>query len=568
MTSISKPIKLSEIDIDNYSFKVSDLQQNKIVNLLFKKQLSKNNKKQFNRLIEIVKIIHSYKLTKENLTPIKLKNLLEELGPTFVKIGQILSKRTELLPKNYCKELESLCVESKPLDYTIIKEVIENELGDSIDNIFSSFDQTSIGSASIAQAHKAVLKNGQSVVIKVQRPNIKNLMEQDILLLNSVLKITKLINIFDNIDLISLVNDIWKTTQQELNFFVEAINTIKFKQFSNKYNNIDCPTIYEEYTTQKVLTMEYIDANTIDNLPNTIDKKELGNAIAQNYINQVLTNNFFHADPHQGNLFIKVNNDQYTVVWIDFGLVYYISNQEQLALKKMITAITKRDIEMMMQSILTLTTIVKNGQVNYSKLYTDIDYLLDKYSTINLKDIQINIMLNDILSTIRANNLQVTSMLSMLTRGLITIEGVITSLTNELNLMEILRQYVIKDSLTFETLQQLSNELTQTTLTSIKKGLEIPALSNSLLQMMLKGQTKINLQLEDSYNYINEFKKSSNNLYLTLIICALIIGASIVYIVQVEPMIGNIPIISIIGYVIAIILSIILFIKQVIRKYK
>ena len=245
-----------------------------------------------------------------------------------------MSERAEMLPKEYCLELSKLCSESKPLEFDVVKNIVERELDGSIYELFNSFDMKPLGPASIGQVHKAVLKDGRKVVIKVQRPNIDVVMRQDIMLFKTIIKPIKFAPSVGTIDLNEVLEDLWKITQQELNFFVEAINTIKFKEVSDKYEGISCPEIVRKYITQKVLTMEFIDGFSIDNELKLeeyeINRKKITKKLANNFISQVLKEEFFHADPHKGNIMIRMTEKENSkgeikkvpeIVWIDFGMI-------------------------------------------------------------------------------------------------------------------------------------------------------------------------------------------------------------------------------------------------------
>ena len=570
LLSASTPIKLSDIDVDTYEYKIYGLDDDKFyIRFLTKEKIpGATNKEKRQRAFKIMKVIKKHKLVKDRLTPTKLRELLEDLGPTFVKMGQILSKRTELLPKAYCKELEKLCSESNELDYVVIESIIEHELGKSINDIFKSFDKKPLGSASIGQVHKAVLKNNQKVVVKIQRPNIDVIMRQDIMLFKSVLKLVKFAPGMGGVDLYKLLDDLWRITQQELNFLIEATNTIKFRRAMEHYKNVTCPIIYEEYTTQKIMTMEYIDGFSISDISlyDNIDKEKLGNDLAQNFISQVLKEEFFHADPHQGNILIRMKDDTPEIVWIDFGMVHKIPKNEQTALMQAITAITQRDTNSLIYALMSLTTTKE--EVNYAKLYTDVDYLVVKYGSIDLKEINIGIMLSDILSAVNANKLQLSSTISILARGLVTIEGVLSNLTDDLNLMTILKKFILNDLIHSNKIKQIVEENIQNTITSLSKGIELPALSNDMLRTILKGQAKINLNIDNTDTIVNEFKHSLSGLFLALLICSLIIGSSIICAAKIKPLVFDVSLFSIIGTLLAIILSLILLIKQVFRRIK
>ena len=572
LLSTSTPIKLSDIDIETYEYKVYGLDDgNKLINKIF---LTKEDvpgatlKEKRQRVWKIMKVVRKHKLTSEGLTPTKLRLLLEDLGPTFVKLGQIMSKRNELLPKAYCKELEKLCSESNVLAYEVISSIIAHELGKPIDEVFSSFDTKPIGSASIGQVHKATLKNGKKVVVKIQRPNIDTIMRQDIMLFRTILKPLKLAPGLGGVDLYKLLDDLWKITQQELNFFVEATNTIKFRNTMAHYKGVTCPKVFDEYTTQKVLTLEFIDGFSISDAVDKpeIDKKDLGNRLAQNFISQVLNEEFFHADPHQGNIFIRMKDDKPEIVWLDFGMVHHVPRSEQTALKKAISAITQRDTNAMIFALMNLTT--SNKPVDQAKLYTDVDYLITKYSSINLKEINVGVMLSDILSAVSSNGLQLSSTINILARGLVTLEGVLAGLTDELNLMGIFRDFIIKDMFESDKISQIVGENIQNAVTSFQKGLELPALTNDIMRSVLRGQTKINLNIDNADSIVKEFKHSLSGLFLSLVICSLIIGSSILCAARIEPLVFGISVYGIVGSIIAFVLSVILFAKQMLRKIK
>lgn len=552
--------RLSDIDINSYKFEAYSLNSNNLINkILFKKDIpSASINEKLSRLFQITKTVYKHKIGKEPLTSIKFRQLLEDLGPTFIKIGQILSKRTDLLPISYCKELEKLCSSVTVIDFNIIKQIIKEELG-SLD-IFENIEVIPVGSASIAQVHKATLKNGEKVIIKVQRPMVYDTMRQDIMLFNSVIKPLKIITTIDGVDLYSLLNDLWLITQQELNFFNEAINTIKFGEVIKKYDGIICPKIYKEYTTSKIITMEYI--NGINILDSDVNKKELGNKLAQNFIYQALDEQFFHADPHQGNILIKYKENGYNIVWIDFGMVYSLNKSIQSSLKQMILAVVQKDINLLISNLLMVVTIER--EIDYSRLYIDLDYLLLKYASINLEDIDISMMFDDTIRVIRENGLKLNSNVNILIRALISLEGLLQTLDNKLNIMDVLKDYIINNIYNKEYIKQIIKDNEQTALKSIQKGIELPALYNDLLSHVLRGQLKFNVYGTESQ--INRLKRTCNLLFICLTLCAIMLSTSIILAFKVEPLVFGMPVFGIIGIIGIIILSLILFIRLLKNK--
>ena len=265
------------------------------------------------RAAEMVAIFAKHNFYANGFTPRELRTTLEDLGPTYVKIGQIMSSRVDLLPQSYCRELEKLRENVKPLDPAVAKAVIEQEAGRKIDEIYAEFRDEPLGSASIGQAHYGVLKDGTRVVTKVQRPLIADMMRKDFLLLN---KLADLVNIVEEdsegqvIDFKSVISELEKVTKDELDFRVEAANTRLFKEKClDDESRISCPAVIDELTTERIFTMTYIDgcsiANTDKLAAEGVDPEELGRVIVDNYLHQVLDVGTFHADPHQGNILVS-----------------------------------------------------------------------------------------------------------------------------------------------------------------------------------------------------------------------------------------------------------------------
>ena len=218
------------------------------------------------RLEEIAGVIRKHNLVKNGLTPESLRHVLEDLGPTFIKIGQIMSSRTDVLPREYCEELEKLRADVKPLEIDVIKKEIENELGRPVSELFQSIDEKPLGSASIAQVHAAILPDGQKVVIKVQRPYVADMMMKDFALLTKAAKMAKISPVNQTVDFDMVVQELKQVSINELDFRIEAETTMEFEDNMKDIKYVTCPQIIPEYTTQRVMTMSFIDGFSIGNL--------------------------------------------------------------------------------------------------------------------------------------------------------------------------------------------------------------------------------------------------------------------------------------------------------------
>ena len=254
--------------------------------------------------------------------PRKLRMAMDELGGTFVKLGQLLSLRPDLIPDEYCKEFEHLQDDVTPVSYEIIKNVIETQLKSKLTQIFSYFDKESIASASIGQVHKARLLNGTRVVVKVQRPNIKEIMDADIDLLYHLADLAQYkISGLEKYNPKELIDEFKRYTLEELDYLKEGRNIDKFYKNFNGYEKLRVPKVYWDFTTNKVLMMSYIDGIPIDDKQGFkdwgCDEKILSNNLADVFLKQVFEFGFFHADPHPANVFILPNNK---IALLDYGI--------------------------------------------------------------------------------------------------------------------------------------------------------------------------------------------------------------------------------------------------------
>ena len=281
------------------------------------------------RLREMVLVLRKHNVLTSDMTPEKLRLILEDLGPTFVKLGQILSLKPGFLPADYAIELTKLQTQAKPLDFSIIKDCLEKEYNKKIEDVFLDIDDHALGSASIAQVHKATLKTGEKIVIKVQRPGIYEVMAKDIVLLKRAVSII--------LDFNAILDEMWNITKQEMDFMMEAEHIDEFKRLNSEDIFVDCPTVKHELTTARVLVMEYIDGHRIDEISKLkaqgYNVEELGIHLGKNYVKQIIEDGYFHADPHPGNIWIKNGK----IIWLDLGMMGRLSSKERDALKKLFT---------------------------------------------------------------------------------------------------------------------------------------------------------------------------------------------------------------------------------------
>ena len=518
---------------------------------LLDKTIKETKKRSKTRLAEMIGIFSAHNFYSNGLTPHELRTTLEDLGPTYVKIGQIMSSRPDLLPESYCKELEKLRQNVKPLDPEIAKAVIEDEIGKPINEIYSEFRDKPLGSASIGQAHYAVLKDGTKVVTKVQRPLIGDMMRKDFVLLKKLAKLVNVVSSKDSedqvIDLVSVINELEKVTEEELDFRVEASNTKFFKENCIEDENvITCPTVIDELTTSKIFTMTYVDGCSLGHKDELIAQgcnlNEIGTAIVNNFVHQILDVGTFHADPHQGNIMVS-NKKPY---WIDFGMVGRISKKEIDLIQSMVLSVITSDTDQLITVIMSMGAT--SPKTNPNKLATDVEIFLSKTSgSESLADMDMSAMLSEVMDLAARHHIKLPGSYTLLARAVLAIEGVIEQLCPELNLLKLISDKLmtrIKNNIDFrETLLGAGKGALATS----KKAIQIPNLAADSLSNLNKGRLKINTELTGMEEPLAAGRGIVKNVVLAFMSCILFLSGSILAGVNIEPKTTNgMPYISII----------------------
>ena len=495
---------------------------------LLKDDLEEHRKQDKTRGAEMLSIFAAHNYYANGFTPVELRTTLEDLGPTYVKIGQIMSSRVDLLPENYCKELEKLRQNVKPLSAEVARAVIEEETGKKIDEIYSEFRDEPLGSASIGQAHYGVLKDGTKVVTKVQRPLIADMMRKDYVLLK---KLAELVNVVVDdedsmsIDLVSVIEELEKVSEEELDFRVEANNTKYFKENCvEDEKKITCPTVIDELTTERIFTMTFVDGYTVSHKDRLIkdgyDPLVIGKAIAENYTHQVLDVGYFHADPHQGNIMISAGKPY----WIDFGMVGRIGNKEMNTIQKMVLSLVTGDKESLVNAIASMGGFT--SKTNRDKLTEDAQLLIDRFSG-SAGQLEMSGLLSEVLDLASKHYIKVPGQYTMLARSVLAMEGVLEQLCPNLDLFKLLSDKMIeREKKNFDIKQALidaGGEL----LGAGRKATKIPGLIADSLSGLSRGKMKINMELTGYEEPLDRIGVYIKYVVLSIIACVLFIGSCI-----------------------------------------
>lgn len=529
----------------------------------------KEDKKNSKRSAQMIGVLAKHNFYANGLTPVELRTTLEDLGPTYVKIGQIMSSRTDLLPESYCKELETLRQNVKELDPRIARAVIESETGKKIDEIYREFRDEPIGSASIGQVHYGVLLDGTKVVTKVQRPLIAEMMQKDFELLK---KLAPLLDgssdenkDSDAMSFAAIINEFEKVTWEELDFRVEAANTKFFRDVILTDGTATCPLVIDELTTERIFTMTFVEGCSVSKKEKLAeqgtDPMQVGRDILESYLHQVFDAGIFHADPHQGNIMVSGGK----VHWIDFGMIGEITEADITALENIVVGLLRSDTDAMADGVMAIGT--SGAGCDRNKLKDDLELFSAKYMNVSsLSDIDFSALLGEVCDLADRHHITMPGRFTMLVRSFLTIEGVMEQLCPELDLFEVISNKLMDRMKKSFSLEKEIMNLGQGVLDVGKKVSRIPQLIADTLSDIMKGRLKVNLELTGYEELISELGAKINDIILVIIGCVLFSGGCRLCSTQIRPILPNgMPLIAVIVLMIGG--SMLLFaLKRIFRK--
>ncbi len=519
----------------------------------FREAWRKEDQGSATRLREMVEVLRARDIV-HGITPEKLRLILEDLGPTFVKLGQIMSMRPDFLPQEYCDELMKLQTEANPLPFSVIEKVIEQEYQRRWTRIFRSIDEEALGSASIAQVHRAVLLNDEKVVIKVQRPGVHDVMSKDIVLLKRAAGILKILGpAQDVVDFSMVLDELWAIAKQEMDFVMEANHIEEFRHANQDADFVSCPKVYRHLTTQHVLVMEYVDGIQIDDVAGLkaagIDVRRIGERLGENYVKQIVEDGYFHADPHPGNIWVRGGK----IVWFDLGMMGRLSNKDRAAIRKAIFALAQHDVFEMKAAVLSLG--VPQERIDHARLYQDIDALIAQYGDLDFRSLKMGMLSRQIMNVLRSHHIAIAPGISMFCRGVMTIEGVMRLVCPEVSFVEILARSMELSFAKGFNWREEAGKAKREGYILLRKSLQLPEQISDILKMTLSGQTKVNLELTGADEPLARLNKMINKLIIALLSAALLLGSSTICTTQMTPKIMEIPFLGVLGYLAAIVLS-------------
>ena len=515
-----------------------------------------SRKTRMRRLREIYAIVQKHHFLK-GFSPEEFRAMLEDLGPSFVKIGQTLSTRSEILPKAYCDELAKLQTECDPLPFEQILVALDEIYGDARGDVFDAIDPTPLGSASLAQVHKARLATGETVAVKIQRPGVKATMAQDIDIMRMVARqASRFMKDEQMLDLRDVVEELWATFLEETDFAREAANLEEFARLNRDVAFIDCPKVYPELCGEYVLVMEYVDGipiMAVDRLREAgYDLEEIGQKILDNYATQILDHGFFHADPHPGNLLIRNGK----IVYIDLGIMGRLSPRDRAGFGGIIEAVGMESAAELKDALLSFAIAKDNSVIDHTRFLADLDLLLSDYGSCDVADIDIGMFLNDILLLTRSCKVTLPASITSVSRGIVTLEGTIAPFIPNDNVVSIINAHIQRSKSVRGELAQAMEDLALSLRSSSKGMLDAARFSGEALKMLTRGQLKMNMEVLGSEAPLSKLAKIINRLTIGIIIAGLFIGSSMLSLSSMEPRLLGVPVLAFFGYLGAAILSV------------
>lgn len=487
----------------------------------------------------------------------RLRHTLEELGPTFVKFGQILSLRGDLLPAELIKELEKLQDSVAPVSFEEIMGVLQKALKKPLDQIFSLIDEEPLAAGSLAQVHRAVLKDENvPVALKIRRPDIVRTVEVDLQILEGAAPILcEHLEFARTYDFINLVKELKRALLRELNFTLEARNMQIVSQALSGEKDVIIPQVYEDYTRSSVLTMDLIEGVKLKHLqPENVEEREqLAKIGIRLVVKQVLENGFFHADPHPGNFLIV---DEREVCLLDWGVVGILPSETRYEMVELIGAIVDKEAEKVLDVLVALTE-ANVTEINERLLLRDILEILHLYHSVTVGKLDLGQLLMDLNNMLRTHHIKLPSDLALMFKAMVTVEGTARQIYPELDVIAEIEPFIKQLGVERWSPSQIWHRFTRQLRLYLKLQSSLPGAIQRILQKVEQGELNIQFKHENLGGLQKSLDNVSNRLSFSVILGSVIIGSSMIITTGVKPLIFGYPAIGLVGYLISAVLGLI-----------
>lgn len=564
------------------------------------------------RLLEIVRVMRNHNVITNFINqrnPREVRLAFQELGPTFIKAGQLLSTRPDLISPAFIAEMRQLQDNVEVDDFASVKATFEEQTGKKLSEVFSFFDETPFASASIGQTHRAILKDGTKVVVKIQHPEVARLIATDLALFRLALRMTKFTPDIGAINPREIFNEIRTSLLNEINTEIEIENGQEFYHYNNNDGIIRVPKVYKQYSAQKVLVNSSMPGKSIKNyLAQPISKdlavaesqkaerKYLAQVLVNNFLKQVFEDNFFHADPHPGNiLFYRLKEGDpnyqenqakeafsyefhgnkvvwakrqplppYRLVYLDFGMMGRLTPSMIDGIAQIVLALNTKDIRQIGQAILAVCN--QTGPVDSEDFYEELGLFLTPFMNMGLDQIDFPAMLYSVIGLCRKNNLQMKAEVTLLVKAFGSLEGLVSQLDPDFSMMDVARplgKAYLKRKFNLKTsLEDLSFD----TLQSLKATSQLPTKASKFFDVVSSGQTRFSVRYKGQDKLLDRIDHLANRIIIALVLAAIILASSLLVEGSANhPAIYNL---GVTGYIVAIVLVALLILDDLHKRFK
>ncbi len=487
-----------------------------------------------------------------------LRELLDELGPTFVKFGQLLSTRPDVVPPDIIAELRGLQDDVRPFPFEQAERVIEEDLGNTLERLFLDFEREPVAAASIGQVHRATLPNGRKVAVKVQRPGAPRQIDADLTLLYQAAKLVKeRVRALDFIDARALIDEFAREIRQELDYRLEARNAQTFHRNFADHPNVHVPKVYWQYTRARVLTLEWLDGvhvRDVDMTPLTLDeRRDLAYLIAETWMTMIFRHGFFHGDPHPANIFVL--EEAGSIGLVDFGAVGKLTDDDMSKLTRLFIDAAAENVDILPKRLADLG--VRYPKEREQEFLAELRELYYRYYGASLAEIDPIQVIREAFLLIYSMNLQLPTRYLLLDRAIATVGAVGVELYPDFNVFEVARPYARGLMLDRFTPQRVARRARRDTLRYAQIFAEAPHQWHDLLEQVRDGQVEVGFVHKGLDEFLESIQHVFNRLVVALIVTGGLIGSSLIGIFAHKgPQLLGINAISIVGFALSTVLGV------------
>ena len=486
----------------------------------------------------------------------RIRMSMEELGPTYVKLGQLLSTRTDLIPIEFIEEFSKLQEHVPPFPFREVKKVLERELQRPMESVFSFFDEVPIASASIGQVHLAHDPDGERLAVKVQRPGVRKTIEADLeIMLHLAMLMERNIEEVALHRPVAIVGEFARALEKELDYSHEAVNIERFARQFFEDPTIYVPKVYRDFSTDRVLTMEFISGIRVTEMQQleaaSADKRRIVERGADLFLRQIFDHRFFHADPHPGNIRVLADD---VICLLDFGMMGTVDRFNKQNFVELIYGVVRRDEVRTTQVLLRLTSWEEEPEIRL--LERDVSDLMGQYLYRPLKHIEIGKLLQQLLELTSVYHLRIPPDIFLMLKALSTIEGIARMLHPEFDMVAQIAPFIQREKMARYQPRRLAEELVALSSEWLHFADQFPRDVLDVTRLIKRQRFSIRFEHHGLENLIETHDRISNKLSFAIIIAALIIGSSIIVIAKIPPLLYGISLIGIVIFIAAVVLGI------------